>query len=280
MKKKLLLGLLVSGVLAGCGGGGGGSSSSSNQTTSSSSGTPETVSDAQIITDIQTSQASATATPIWDTSQPYNSVGNPYKGAVDGVHSYRWNVERDGLIPVLDTTGRSEVTTALNNLEQAAGEPLFNRLPSSTAASSVTRGVIINNETPPTQGATEANNCGEVYANKQNMFGLWVGPDYSVNPPLSSDWQAQVNSSPLIDPRTTFNVDVDFSNTACAPMEPLVEHELLHALGLTNHFDGFGEGSGGNCNGALCTDRAYPVLKTLYSNPPMTLITSMKIARP
>ncbi|PRZ50678.1 hypothetical protein [Paraburkholderia fungorum] len=283
MKKKLLVGLLISGVLAGCGGGGGSSGSGSgSQTTSSSSstGTPETVSDAQIIADIQTSQASANATPIWDTSQPYNSVGNPFKGSVDGVHSYRWNIERDGLIPILDTTGRPEVTTALNNLEQAVGETLFNRLPASTVASAVTRGIIINNETPPTQGSTEPNNCGEVYANKQNMFGLWVGPDYSVNPPLSSDWQAQVNSSPLIDPRTTFNVDVDFSNAACAPMEPLVEHEMLHALGLTGHFDGFGEGSGGNCNGAICTDRAYPVLKTLYSNPPYTLISSMKIARP
>ncbi|WP_156967010.1 hypothetical protein [Paraburkholderia ferrariae] len=79
MKNKLVWGLLASVVLAGCGGGGGGSSGSGSgsQTTSSSSstGTPETVTDAQIITDIQTSQASANATPIWDTSQPYNSVG-------------------------------------------------------------------------------------------------------------------------------------------------------------------------------------------------------------
>jgi len=62
-------------------------------------------------------------------------------------------------------------------------------------------------------------------------------------------------------------------------MEPLVEHELVHALGLTNHFDGFGQGSGGNCNGAICTDRTYPVLKALYANPPMTVISNMTIAR-
>lgn len=62
-------------------------------------------------------------------------------------------------------------------------------------------------------------------------------------------------------------------------MEPLVEHEFVHALGLTNHFDGFGQGSGGNCNGAICTDRTYPVLKALYANPPMTVISNMTIAR-
>ncbi|WCM23177.1 hypothetical protein NDK50_35080 [Paraburkholderia bryophila] len=229
--------------------------------------------------DIATSQNSTSNTPVWDTSQAYGAVGNPYKGNVDGTHSYRWNIERDGLIPVLDTSGRPELTTALNNLEAAAGKTLFNRLPATTNPASVTRGIIFNNETPPTQGASEPNNCGEVYANKQNMFGLWVDPTYSIDPPLASDWQTEVNSSPLIDPRATFNVDVDFSNANCAPMEPLVEHELLHALGLTNHFDGFGEGSGGNCNGALCTDRAYPVLKTLYANPPMSVIANMTIAR-
>jgi hypothetical protein len=198
---------------------------------------------------------------------------------VDGAHSYRWNIDRDGLIPILDTSGRPELTTALNNLEAAVGKTLFNRLPATTNPASVTRGIVFNNETPPTQGSSEPNNCGEVYANKQNMFGLWVDPTYSINPPMASDWQAEVDSSPLIDPRATFNVDVDFSNANCAPLEPLVEHEMLHALGLTNHFDGFGEGSGGNCNGALCTDRAYPVLKTLYANPPMSVIANMTIAR-
>jgi len=272
--------LLVTVVLAACGGGGGNSNGSS-QTNSSSSGASSSVvpTDAQVRADIATSQGTTSNTPIWDTSQAYGAVGNPYKGGVDGVHSYRWNIERDGLIPVLDTSGRPELTAALNNLEAAIGKMLFNRLPATTNSASVTRGIVFNNETPPTQGSSEPNNCGEVYANKQNMFGLWVDPTYSIDPPLASDWQAEVDSGPLIDPRATFNVDVDFSNANCAPFEPLVEHELLHALGLTNHFDGFGEGSGGNCNGALCTDRAYPVLKTLYANPPMSVIANMTIAR-
>lgn len=267
-------------ALTACGGGGGGGSDSSNSggnTTTST--TPIVPTDAQILADIAISQSTASNTPVWNTSQPYNSVGNPYTGNVDGVHSYRWNIERDGLIPVLDNSGRPEVATALTNLETAAGKQLFNRLPAGTTVASMTRGLVINNAVPPTQGATEPNNCGQVYASTQNMFSLWVDPSYSINPPLSADWQAQVNSSPLINPRTVFNVDINFGVTACAPMEPLVEHEMFHALGLSNHFDGFGEGSGGNCNGAICTDRAYPVLKTLYANPPYTLISSMVIAR-
>ncbi|MBN3823670.1 hypothetical protein G3O00_08560 [Burkholderia sp. Ac-20384] len=281
MKAKLAIAVAAV-SLAACGGGGGSSNNSSGtQTSSSSNGasSPVVPTDAQILADIATSQSTTSNTPIWDTSQAYGSVGNPYKGGVDGVHSYRWNIERDGLIPVLDTSNRPELTTALNNLEAAAGKTLFNRLPATTNPASVTRGVIFNNQTPPTQGTSEPNNCGELYANKQNMFGEWVDPAYSIDPPLAADWQAEVDSSPLIDPRATFNVDVDFSNANCQPFEPLVEHELLHALGLTNHFDGFGEGSGGNCNGALCTDRAYPVLKTLYANPPMTVISTMTIAR-
>lgn len=284
MKTKLAVAVTAV-LLAACGGGGGGSSGSGSGTQASASpdsgaSSPVVPTDAQIVADIATSQATTSNTPIWDVSQAYGAVGNPYKGAVDGVHSYRWNIERDGLIPVLDTSGRSELTTALNNLEAAAGKTLFNRLPSTTNPASLERGVIFNNQTPPTQGATEQNNCGELYANTQNMFSEWVDPTYSIDPPLAADWQAEVDSSPLINPRSTFNVDVDFNNANCKPFEPLVEHELLHALGLTNHFDGFGQGSGGNCNGALCTDRAYPVLKTLYANPPMSVISTMTIARP
>ncbi len=265
--------------LAACGGGSGNSGNSQTSSSSNGSSSPVVPSDTQILADIATSQSTTTNTPIWDTSQAYGAVGNPFKGTVDGQHSYRWNIERDGLIPILDTSGRPELTTALNNLEAAAGKTLFNRLPSTTNPAQLERGVIFNNQTPPTQGTSEPNNCGELYANRQNLFSEWVDPTYSIGPPLAADWQAEVDSSPLIDPRTTFNVDVDFSNANCAPLEPLVEHELLHALGLTNHFDGFGQGSGGNCNGALCTDRAYPVLKTLYANPPMTVISSMAIAR-
>lgn len=285
MRVKVAVAAVLAVSLAACGGGGSGSSGNNgggnNQTSSQGGGasSPIVPTDAQILTDIATSQGTTTNTPIWDTSQAYGSVGNPFKGGVDGQHSYRWNIERDGLIPILDTSNRPELTTALNNLEDAAGRKLFNRLPATTNSASVTRGIVFNNVTPPTQGTSEPNNCGEVYANRQNMFGLWVDPTYSIDPPLASDWQAEVDSSPLINPRTTFNVDVDFSNANCAPFEPLVEHELLHALGLTNHFDGFGQGSGGNCNGALCTDRAYPVLKTLYANPPMTVIANMAIAR-
>ncbi|WP_234775348.1 hypothetical protein [Paraburkholderia tropica] len=283
MRLKVAVAAMLAVSLAACGGGGGsGNSGSGNsQASSPTGGASSSVvpSDAQILADIATSQSTTTNTPIWDTSQAYGAVGNPFKGTVDGQHSYRWNIERDGLIPILDTSGRPELTMALNNLEAAAGKTLFIRLPSTTNPAQLERGVIFNNQTPPTQGTSEPNNCGQLYANRQNLFSEWVDPTYSIDPPLASDWQAEVDSGPLIDPRTTFNVDVDFSNANCAPFEPLLEHELLHALGLTNHFDGFGEGSGGNCNGALCTDRAYPVLKTLYANPTMTVISSMTIAR-
>lgn len=279
MKTKLALAGLACFILAACGGGGSGGGNNNASAPTPASNTPVAISDAQVLADISTSQASITATPVWDTSGAFGALGNPFKGSVDGVHSYRWNIERDGLIPVVDTTNNPDVTTALNNLETAVGKTLFTRLPASTNITNLNRGVVINNAVPPVQGASAENNCGEVYAIRQNLFSLWVDPTYSVDPPLASDWQSAVNGNTSVNPRPVFNVDINFNDGACAPLEPLVEHELLHALGLSNHFDGFGEGSGGNCNGAICTDRAYPVLKTLYSNPPMSVINSMTVTR-
>lgn len=264
-------------ALSACGGGGGGSNSQAGASTSAASIVPT---DDQIRADIATSQASSTGIPIWDTSDTYTAspLVNPYKGSVSGTYSIRWYIERDGLIPVIDLTGRAETTTALNNLEAAVGKKLFNRLPSTTSTTTFERGVIINNATPPQQGSGQENNCGSLYANRSNFSSEFVDPTYVLDPPLNSSWQAAVDGNQVLNPRPTYNIDVDFSNNNCAPFEPLAEHELVHALGLAAHFDGFGEG-GGNCNGALCTDRTYPVLKPLYANPPMTQISAMTVSR-
>lgn len=143
MLVKVAVAAVLAVSLVACDGGGSGSSGGGNNQASSPGGgasSPIVPTDAQILTDIATSQGTTTNTPIWDTSQAYGSVGNPFKGSVDGQHSYRWNIERDGLIPILDTSNRPELTTALNNLEAAAGKTLFNRLPSTTNPAQLERG--------------------------------------------------------------------------------------------------------------------------------------------
>ncbi|MFL9863787.1 hypothetical protein PQR67_06345 [Paraburkholderia fungorum] len=146
-------------------------------------------------------------------------------------------------MPFLDTSNSATVTIALNSLQAAIGKTVFIWFPATTDPALVARGVIFNNATPPTASAAEPNNCGQLYANRHNISDQWVDPTYSIDLPLAADWRAEVDSSSLIDLCPTFNVDVDFSNANCAPFESLVEP--VHALGLTNHFDGFGQGSHG-----------------------------------
>ncbi|WP_133792662.1 hypothetical protein [Paraburkholderia silvatlantica] len=92
MRLKVAVAAMLAVSLAACGGGSGNSGNSQTSSSSNGSSSPVVPSDAQILADIATSQSTTTNTPIWDTSQAYGAVGNPFKGSVDGQHSYRWNI--------------------------------------------------------------------------------------------------------------------------------------------------------------------------------------------
>jgi hypothetical protein len=250
---------IVCACLLACGGGGDGD-------------TPvrSVLTDSQVLALLKGTQSPV---PIWDVSQSAH-------GAADGVsdinRTYRWNIERDGFIPIKGLDVSPYVAQALDEIEQRLGRQIFDRTTlASVAEAAINRGLIIRNRTLPVIPGV-ANHCGMVHRVDGDMAPPgWVDTTQSMNPVVPADWQTAMQST-AFPARPQWYIDIDLSNPNCSPLQPLIVHELGHALGLSEHFDGFGLG---NCSGALCQEPFYRVLKTLYANPPGTPFASLSIAR-
>ncbi|WP_028766278.1 hypothetical protein [Shewanella fidelis] len=90
-----------------------------------------------------------------------------------------------------------------------------------------------------------------------------VGLDYGINQPVGNTFSWINLDSGSATPET--------SCTNVASNEVTL-HELAHALGMSNHFDGFGDGAAFNNN-------AERVLRTMYSNPPGQPFDALSIAQ-
>lgn len=88
-----------------------------------------------------------------------------------------------------------------------------------------------------------------------------TGP-YSGNP-IAPDWKNEITMS---------LVYVNVGNGNCNVTEDLVSHEFGHALGLTNHFEGFGIGP-------AVSDEYWDTLATLYNNKPSIDLVEVVVTR-
>jgi hypothetical protein len=88
-----------------------------------------------------------------------------------------------------------------------------------------------------------------------------TGP--SIGNVIQPDSSNGIGSSPVY---------VNLGNGHCDVKQAIVTHELGHALGLANHFDGFGTGE------AIST-AFWDVLATLYGNPASTQASSLAVKR-
>lgn len=68
-------------------------------------------------------------------------------------------------------------------------------------------------------------------------------------------------------------VYINIGNGQCTVTQDIIAHEFGHALGLANHFNGFG-GSGPAISTAF-----WDVLATLYNNPQATIATNIIVKR-
>lgn len=84
---------------------------------------------------------------------------------------------------------------------------------------------------------------------------------YSGNP-IAPNWQNGISSIPVY---------INLGNGQCNITQEIVEHEFGHALGLANHFKGFGIGS-------VVSDEYWDTLITLYINPSSTQVAEIVVS--
>ena len=175
----------------------------------------------------------------------------PWKWGVADGRLKRWDIEREGLIPV-KLNGSTLARKAIVQIEAILGMSLFDTtsiadLPDNRIA----RGIIISEGTAVgPRGAVDRYTCG-------NVSSLPGRTDY---PESFYDPEGRINT----------RLYVNLSSEKCTASPDIAIHEIGHALGLGNHFPGFGMGE-------AISPSFWQVLYVLYSNDVGTFADDVEI---
>lgn len=178
------------------------------------------------------------------------NTGKPGPGS--GI-TKRWELP----VPV-KTNGDPRADVAMDRIEDKLGQQIFDRVSIQTAEeTTITRGLIFSKGSAYVkEGRTDYKNWRGNVARDRND-GDYPAQFFSV-------------STGVINTRLYVNLD----NAHAKAKSDDVVHELGHALGLGEHFDGFGaNGSDG------ISKQFWAVLKTLYRNPPGTRKADVMLAQ-
>lgn len=189
-------------------------------------------------TSVMEPAAAAAIIGFLDTSN-LASTGFPFNGQYAGV-TKRWNLP----VPVKFNT-EPRAAPAMDAIEAKLGYVVFDRTSlANVDEANIVRGVVFRQGTSYLPaGANPQSYCGNVS-----------------NAPFSGGWPANMLTAPgVLSARFYVNLD----NPQCTVSADVVIHEIGHALGMANHFRGFGDGP------SISTD-FWNVMATLYANPPGT----------
>jgi hypothetical protein len=183
--------------------------------------------------------------------------------------SVRWNIERDGLVPVKIIDDTAIVNAVLDEIETVVGRTLFDRTSlRDVPDADVRRGLFFRRGDPPLDGARPANNCGRFWTDglpgwpirglgQKDQLGSFMPDLYRyIDTVRYPDLAGQYYTGHI----GTVMVNSGNVNANCPDLRGLYVHETAHALGLTGHVDGFGLGLEN-------TNVALQMLRTLYRNP-------------
>jgi len=152
----------------------------------------------------------------------------------------RWDIEHDGLIPV-KLNGITLAKDAIEEIEDVLHMSIFDTTSIANSPDNmITRGIIVSEGTAiGPNGVITKNTCGHVSADPGNT-------DY---PKDFYDANGKINT----------RLYVNLSSQKCTASLDIAIHEFGHALGLGNHFPGFGSGD-------IISLSFWQVLHTLYNN--------------
>lgn len=248
-KTKTITGFIaVSCLVVACGGGGGGSDSGSSNGGSNSAPPPsagtKTPTDTQVISLVQ-------ATNI-DFVPGAN--GRP-------AGTWRWSDTPSRHIPVYIPTPAAGDTTT----QDYAGKVSTSVALINTKLAGLL--VLDATNTMPTSGKFIQVSYGTSYvlpgSTDYAAYCANVATGPSTGSMIMPDIQNGIFSNPVF---------INLGNGRCNVTQEIVTHEFGHALGLANHFDGFGTND-------TSSTAFWDVLATLYSNPQSTLAANLVVKR-
>ena len=173
------------------------------------------------------------------------------RGLADG-RTKRWDIERDGLIPI-KFNGSTLAQEATTEIETVLHMSLFDTTSIANLPDNlIVRGIIVREGTAVgPRGVVTRSTCGNV----------------SVLPETTDYPEDFYNSEGRINTR----LYVSLSSKKCTASLEIAIHEFGHALGLGKHFLGFG-----SINAAIAPS-FWQVLYTLYNNDVGTFAEDLEI---
>jgi hypothetical protein len=172
------------------------------------------------------------------------------RGLADG-RTKRWDIEHDGLIPV-KFNGSTLAQEATAEIEAVLHMSIFDTTSIANLSDNmIVRGIIISEGTAiGPNGVVTRNTCGHVSAH-----------------PGRTDFPEEFYNS---EGRINTRLYVSLSSKKCTASIEIAIHEFGHALGLGEHFSGFGSGD-------AIAPSFWQVLYTLYNNDVGTFTDDLEI---
>lgn len=175
----------------------------------------------------------------------------PWIAGLAQARTKRWYIEHDGLIPV-KMNGSALAQDAIEKIESVLQMPIFDTTSiANLPDDQITRGIIVSEGTAiGPNGAITKYTCGHVSAR----------PETTSYPKDFYDSNGTINT----------RLYVNLSSNKCTASVEITIHEFGHALGLGNHFTGFGSGD-------IISPSFWQVLYTLYHNQVGTSAEELQI---